>query len=407
MSGQQVQHFSINEIIFREGDTADCAYLIERGRLLIYLEHEGSEVPLRILGDGEVFGEMALIDNSTRSASCRALSDGKLVVVTKEQLLDRVQVADPVVRLLMKVLFERLRSHNDLLRGKSSPIAQKEIDLLDIDKKEALDRIGLENRIATGLDDDEFVPFYQPIYDLHTGEMKGCECLIRWIGKDGTVVSPAVFMDVMEASSLILRTGQIIIEKCLRDLPTLRATFKDASNFFVSINVSGRQFAHPDFIQNLEAARARNNIPANHIKLELTERVMMEGPHALITLKQCRDIGYQLAIDDFGTGFSSLQYLAEMPLTDLKIDRSFVIKMLEDAKSLSIIKSLIYMADLLGLKLIAEGIETAKERDLLRSLNVQMGQGWLFSKALPLAEITKLSPQVSMVAPQTPEKKMP
>lgn len=399
MSGQQVQHFTINEIIFREGDSADCAYLIEKGRLLIYLEHDGSEVPLRILGGGEVFGEMALIDNSTRSASCRALSDGKLVVVTKEQLLDRVQMADPVVRLLMKVLFERLRSHNDLLRGKSSPTIQKEIDLLDVDKKEALDRIGLENRIATGLDDDEFVPFYQPIYDLQTGEMKGCESLIRWISKDGVVVSPAVFMDVMEASSLILRTGQIIIEKCLKDLPTLRAVYKNVDNFFISINVGGRQFADPSFISDLEGCRAKHNVPAHHIKLELTERVMMEGPHALITLKKCRDLGYQLAIDDFGTGFSSLQYLAEMPLTDLKVDRSFVIKMLQDNKSLSIIKSLIYMADLLGLRLIAEGIETKEERDLLRNLKVQMGQGWLFSKALPLADFIKLAPSVQMTEP--------
>jgi sensor c-di-GMP phosphodiesterase-like protein len=101
-------------------------------------------------------------------------------------------------------------------------------------------------------------------------------------------------------------------------------------------------------------------------------------------------------VDDFGTGFSSLQYLAQMPLTDLKIDRSFVVGILDDAKSLSIIKSLIYMADLLGLRLIAEGIETPAQRDLLRQLKVQMGQGWLFSKALPGEEFLKLAAKVEI-----------
>lgn len=395
MRGHQVQYFKTNDIIFREGDTADCAYLIERGRLLIYLENDQSEVPVRIIGEGEVFGEMALIDNSLRSASCRALSEGQLIVVTKAQLLDRVHAADPVVRLLMRVLFERLRSHNDRLRGKTSA-AENEVNLLDAEKKAALDRIGLESRIATGLDDDEFVPFYQPIYDLNTGEMKGCEALIRWISKDGIIVSPVMFMDVMEESSLILRTGEMIIEKCMKDLTSLRSSFSEVDSFFVSINVSGRQFAELRFLDILEECRARHQVDPRNIKLELTERVMMEGPHALYTLQQCRDLGYQLAIDDFGTGFSSLQYLAQMPLTDLKIDRSFVIKMLDDAKSLSIIKSLIYMADLLGLRLIAEGIETVEQRDLLRGLNVEMGQGWLFAKALPLSQFIALAPKITM-----------
>jgi EAL domain-containing protein (putative c-di-GMP-specific phosphodiesterase class I) len=395
MSGQQVQHFKANEMIFREADAADCAFLIERGHVRVFLDNEGEEIELRVLGEGEVFGEMALIDNSLRSASCRALTDCHLIVVTKSQLLERVQSADPVVRLLMRVLFERLRSHNDLLRGKPASTLHK-TDPLDLEKRAALERIGLENRIATGLDENEFLPFYQPIYDLETGEIKGCEALLRWLSKEHGVVPPGVFMDIMEGSTLILRAGQNMIAACMRDLALMRTTFSHAKEFFISINVSGRQFADPGFLSVLEQCRSQYQVNSNHIKLELTERVMMEGPHALINLKKCRDLGYQIAVDDFGTGFSSLQYLAQMPLTDLKIDRSFVVGILDDAKSLSIIKSLIYMADLLGLRLIAEGIETPAQRDLLRQLKVQMGQGWLFSKALPGEEFLKLAAKVEI-----------
>ena len=297
----------------------------------------------------------------------------------------------------MRVLMERLRSQNDRLRSsnKGAVTVPVNMDPLALEKTEAVRRIGLENRIAAALDNDEFVPYYQPIYDLSTGEMKGCEALIRWIAKDNDIIPPSVFMDVIEESTLILRAGRVIIEKCSRDLPRMQAKFASTTDFFVSVNVSGRQFVDPTLLSHLEACREKARVPARQIKLELTERVMMEGPQALLMLQNCRKLGYQLAIDDFGTGFSSLQYLAQMPLTDLKIDRSFVSRMLEDKKSLSIIRSLIHLADLLGLKLIAEGIENPEQYAMLHGLKVQMGQGYLFSKAIPLEDFLKLPARYS------------
>jgi len=385
------RRFQAGELIFAEGDLGDCAYLIEVGRVLIFLAQENQEVSLRVLGEGEVLGEMSLIDSSPRSASCRALSDCKLILVTKEQLVDRVQEADPIIRLLMQVLLERLRSQNDLLRGKvSAPLQLVGLDPFAVHKKEALLRIGLEHRISEALIADEFLPYYQPIYDLTTGLIVGCEALMRWISKDNGLVSPAVFMDVMEDSSLILIAGKMMIEKSLNDLIQISAAFPDVPDFFVSINVSGRQFTHIHFIEELEAIRKSVNLPAARIKLELTERIMTEGTKALNTLKECRNLGYQLAIDDFGTGFSSLQYLAQMPLTDLKIDRSFVSKMLSDSKAMSIIQSLIFLAYRLGLHLIAEGVETAEELACLKSLNIDMAQGFLLSRPVPLAALLSL-----------------
>lgn len=380
------------QVIFSAGEVGDCAYLIERGSVLIYLTKDGAEVPLKVIGEGEVFGEMSIIDGSARSASCRTLTDTVLVVVTRDQLLDRINAADPVVRLLMRALLERLRWRNESLMGNSVQSLPHD-DALEKEKREALKRIELENRIANALKNNEFIPWYQPIYDLKTQEIKGCEALVRWISADGDIIPPMLFIDILEQSTLVLRSGRQIIEKCLGDLHELMSVSANPREFFVSINISGRQFIDPDFTRHLETERKRLSLPAHQIKLELTERVMLGGPEALGMLQKCRQLGYQLAIDDFGTGFSSLQYLATMPLTDLKIDRSFVMKMLKHDKSLSIVKSLIHMGRLLGMKLIAEGIETKEELALLRRLGVQMGQGYLFSKAVPLNEFKQLGNQ--------------
>ena len=397
MSDHLNRRLKPDEIIFSEGDVGDCAYLIEQGRVYCFIEKDGIEIPLRTLGKGEVFGEMSLIDGSPRSATCRSVGDGHLLIVTKTQLMDRISAADPVVRLLMQALLERLRSQNQRLRG-TLQVGPIELDSLAKEKKEALDRIELENRIASALDEDEFGPFYQPIYDLETGEVAGCEALMRWIGKDKKVISPVVFMDVMENSSLIVRAGQMIMEKATRDLPKMRKQFSGTDKFFVSVNVSGRQFMEADFIGDLERARQAAKVDAAHVKLELTERIMTEGTVAINALKKCRSLGYQLAIDDFGTGFSSLQYLAQMPITHLKIDRSFVMSLFNDDKSLLIVKSLIHMAGILGLDLIAEGIETKEQLALLKSLGVGMAQGFLFSKPIPLHDFLKLAPRLSVSA---------
>jgi diguanylate cyclase len=119
MLGKQIRDYGENEIILREGEEGDWAYLIENGQVLVYVVKDGVEVPLKILGKGEIFGEMSMIDNSVRSASCRTLTEVRLVTVTQEQLLDRIQAADPVVRLLMRAFLDRLREQNDGIRGKS------------------------------------------------------------------------------------------------------------------------------------------------------------------------------------------------------------------------------------------------------------------------------------------------
>jgi EAL domain-containing protein (putative c-di-GMP-specific phosphodiesterase class I) len=392
MAANQNRIYRENEMIFREGESGDCAYLIESGQVLVFLVKDGVEAPLKTLGPGEIFGEMSMIDNSLRSASCRAVTEVSLVTVTQVQLTDRLQSPDPIVRLMMRAFMERLREQNNSGRGVIAllrPAAETAAD--EVEKKKALERLSLENKITAALEADQFVPFYQPIHDLRSGAIVGCEALIRWITTEGKVVSPAVFIDVLEESSMILKVGKRIIEKCLSDLKQLNQDLLLPNNFFVSINVSGRQFADPDFVDHLETTRAQYGVFASQVKLEVTERIMTEGTAAISTLQKCSDLGYKIAIDDFGTGFSSLQYLASMPLNDLKVDRSFVVQMTTHEKPLSIVKTLIFLANLLNLGLIAEGVETAEQRNLLRMLGVQMGQGYLFAKPMPYSEFVALA----------------
>lgn len=390
MMAKQIKTFAENTLIFKEGEAGDCAYLIENGRVLVYLMKNGVEVPLKVLGKGDIFGEMSMIDSSLRSASCRAITSVRLVTVTQDQLVDRIQSADPIVRLLMRALMDRLRIQNDAIRGIAISSASMSSEKDEQEKQEAIERISLENRIAVGLENNEFLPFYQPIYDLEFETVKGCEALIRWVTPDGQTVSPGMFIDVLEESSLIIDVGRMMIEKCANDLVRMRETIALSDEFFVSVNVSGKQFADPDFVDHLESVREKTGISPGQLKLEVTERIMTEGPQAIATLQKCRTLGYKIAIDDFGTGFSSLQYLASMPLHDLKVDRSFVQQMMTHEKSRSIVKTLIYLARSLNLNLIAEGIETPAQLALLRKLGVQMGQGFLFAKAIPFQDFIHL-----------------
>lgn len=386
-----------DQIIFSEGDAGDCAYIIEKGRVLVFLSKDQDEIPLNILGEGEIFGEMALIDNENRSASVRALEDVRLAIVTKQQVLERISTADKVVQLLMRVLLKRLRlKNNALYESKASDVKITESSAEDNGTQSALDQIKLENQIFQAFQNKEFELFYQPIVNLKNKQITGCEALLRWNSPLHGLVSPNLFIDIIENSSMVIPIGHWIINQALKDLRViqdqLRLNKKDkmAENFMMSINISGRQFTHSDFVNNLEDLREKNDVQTNNIKLEMTERIMMDGAIALEALNQCRNQGYAISIDDFGTGFSSLQYLTQMPISFIKIDRCFVMKLLSDPKSKAVVSSIIHLAHAMDIEVIAEGIENNEEALVLETLGAHLGQGYLFSRPVDLGRFLKL-----------------
>lgn len=386
-----------DQIVFQEGDPGDCAYIIEKGRVLVYLTKDQEEIPLNILGQGEIFGEMALIDNQTRSASVRALEDVRLAIVTKQQVLERVSTADKVVQLLMRVLLKRLRrrNHQAVMGDIPDPETDNTDSALD-GTQNALAQIKLENQIFQAFQNKEFELFYQPIVNLKNKQISGCEALLRWNSPQHGMVSPNLFIDVIENSSMVIPIGHWIINQALKDLRTIQDQLsqnkknKLADDFMMSINISGRQFTHSDFVNDLEDLREKHNLHTKNIKLEMTERIMMDGAIAIEALNQCRNQGYAISIDDFGTGFSSLQYLTQMPISFLKIDRSFVTKIITDPKSKAVVSSIIHLARAMDIEIIAEGIENHEESLVLETLGARYGQGYLFSKPVDMGRFLKL-----------------
>lgn len=377
-------NIKLNEIIFKQGEKASSAYLIESGQVEIYYTNKNDiDTHLTVLGQGELFGEMALIDANVRSASAKARTDVVLHEIQKEQLLEKINSSSSIVQLIVKILMERLRRQNRIEGGDETiftPANQKHDD--------ALEKIKFENEIFEAFKCKEFVMFHQPILDLKTNKIVGSEALIRWQSPKNGMVSPGKFIDILENSSMIVPVGYWIFEQCFEDYKKIQKIY--TGHFSISINVSGRQFLHHEFIDNIKLLVAKHKINPKNFKIEIIERVMMESAVLTDILKQLQVIGFEISLDDFGTGFSSLQYLADMPIDYLKIDRSFVVNLFNDAKTLAVVKSILFLAKQLNLKVITEGLETAEEVKLMAELGSDYGQGFLFSKPVDLDSFLKL-----------------
>lgn len=373
-------------VLFKQGETGDCAYVVESGKVLVYLEIDQKVVPVAQIKKGEIFGEMSLIDSLPRSASVKAVEDTVLNVVTRDQLIERFHGSDQLVQLLLKVMMNRVRKNNSSLSQATQGIDDGASQ--DDAMKDGFENLKFENRLLEALNNHEFEMFYQPIVNMQSNSVVGCEALIRW--KDPVIgyIQPDKFIDFLENSSLMVSVGNWIFERCFQDFHVIKTVFGD--DFIMSINVSGRQFTHPDFLLDLERFTWKHKVSPKNIKLEVTERVMMNGVVAIEILNQCKNKGFHISIDDFGTGYSSLQYLSQMPVSYLKIDKSFVSKINDDPKVMAVIKSIVFMAQALGMDIIAEGVETVDERETLLQLGAYFAQGWLYSKALPMELFIKL-----------------
>lgn len=396
-------YFQPGELIFAAGEEGHHAYIIESGQVDIFVTTTGKDVSFKTLAKGDVFGEMAVIDASSRSASARALTETCCVVISREQISDRIEASDPVVKLLVSRLLDHIRSLN-------TGVSQAEMSTSDLPNSSVtssppilphqpvLEKMRLESELLDAIATNAFVPHYQPLVDLETEEILGFEFLIRWKSPTRGWVSPGLFIDTAEETSLILPIGRWVIENACADLHRFNQALNDSSipfgkprpPLFISVNVSARQFQAPQFNEELLETLQRYQIPHSQIKLEVTERVLMEGASAINIIQQCRQHGFHLALDDFGTGFSSLTYLAKFEIDSLKIDQYFVRQMLTHPRTLALMKHILAMTRDLGMVSVAEGVETQEEFDILRRLGCQIGQGYLFGKPLPFESAKNL-----------------
>jgi len=244
----------------------------------------------------------------------------------------------------------------------------------------------LEQDLQPALETGQFELFYQPQVCCENGEVDGVEALIRWNHPELGLVPPCEFIAVAEKCGFIQAIGTWVMGQACRDCVQLRKTH---GSLRVAVNISAHQFNIDDFVQSVFSALSESGLPAYCLELEVTESVVMHDIAAVVEkLRLLRDGGVTIAIDDFGTGYSSLQYLVELPLDVIKIDKSFVDRIAGAAQGPMLANTILKMAQELGLKTVAEGVESEAQKDQLRQLDCDYIQGYYYSKPAPVSELT-------------------
>lgn len=252
----------------------------------------------------------------------------------------------------------------------------------------ASELLRLENELREALDREEFFLLYQPLVDLFSMQIIGLEALVRWQHPEEGVIPPDRFIEMMETNGMIIELGTQVIAQACRDLTKLE-NYSPA--FSIAINLSPRQLHDDDLVKTLQKQLRANQIDPRRLKIEITENSLIEDADENIEiLNELKEMGLTLSIDDFGTGYSSLSYLKMLPVDELKVDRRFISDITVDRDDREITAAVIAMAHNLQLKVVAEGIEDAHQLDFLRRNHCDIGQGYLFSKPVPLATIQKM-----------------
>ena len=252
--------------------------------------------------------------------------------------------------------------------------------------KEAERRHVLENALRRAISGDEFELHYQPIVHAESLMPVGCEALIRWHSSELGYIMPNDFIPLAEEVGLIDEIGAWVIQQACAQGAQLPAGISD--DFFISINISSYQFQTGTLISNIKNALMINAQPPSRIVFEITERLMVnENESVCLQLQQLKELGIGLSIDDFGTGYSSLSYLHKYPISTLKIDRAFIQEVEQDPKIQALVKAIIAMSESLGLKTVAEGIETQGQAEFLAANHCHCIQGFLYGKPIPFEQL--------------------
>lgn len=249
-------------------------------------------------------------------------------------------------------------------------------------------RLDLEARIIPALDRGEFSVHYQPLLDMRTRRVIGCEALLRWTPQGGSSISPSEFIPIAEHSGLIIPLGDWVLEQACSDMARWRSEGLNLE--MLAVNLSTKQLALEDIAERVDRALRKANLDPRHLELEITESALAGDVEAtVLKLHQLKRLGVHLAIDDFGTGYSSLTYLKRFPVDKLKIDQGFVRGIPGDSRDGEIVTAITAMAQAMRLKVLAEGIERREQMEFLTRVGCHNGQGYLFSPALPASEFAE------------------
>jgi diguanylate cyclase (GGDEF)-like protein len=254
------------------------------------------------------------------------------------------------------------------------------------------ERLRIERDLRHAMERRELAVHYQPIISLRTGQIAGFEALLRWFHPIDGLISAALLIPIAEESGLIVQIGAWVLDEACRTMAEWRRQLPPGSTLSVAVNVSARQFLNGELLEVIRTALRVHQLPANALRIEITESMLLDTSDATtVVLGELRRMGLGLSIDDFGTGYSSLAYLQRYPVDCVKIDRAFVAPLAdEDSPDESLVAAIIAMGGALGMKTVAEGIETDCQRRKLTDLGCTFGQGWLFAKAMSADDASAL-----------------
>ena len=343
----------------------------------------GAPTILGQLGPGMLLGEMAVIDNSPRTATARALTDCTLTPIDRRQFAERLAAADPVVRALMMSQLTRYRSALATLTGDAAPGVEPPDATIRPDAG-AFDKIRLESELRAALDRGELEVRLQPIEEIVSGQIAGYEALVRWHHPERGWVSPAEFIRLAEETSLILPVGDYVLARVCEMLAEFRRRGVKPLPF-IALNVSARQLDDAKLVERMLDELRKHALTPSCLKIEITESLVLDNARVADVLTQCHAAGMHVALDDFGTGYSNLGPLLTLDFDQIKLDQSFV-RALDRPRGVALVGVIVAMARALDCNLVAEGVEKREQREILHHLGCRYAQGWLVGKPQTLAE---------------------
>jgi EAL domain-containing protein (putative c-di-GMP-specific phosphodiesterase class I) len=259
----------------------------------------------------------------------------------------------------------------------------------------AVSRFALVQELRQAFNAGDLVMHYQPLVDLTTSEVVGFEALMRWHHPERGWVPPNVFIKLAEQSDLILELGKFALRESIREASTWAPEDSTASRPYVTVNLSAHQFLDPDLVGTIKNLLRESSLPPAYLILEITESVaLIDIAETLTVLDHLGALGVGIALDDFGTGFSSLSYLARLSPRIIKIDQSFIRPVHESTRNDTLLETIISLGQKLNMTMLAEGIETEQQFSRLRRLGCELGQGFLFSAAVPNDQVEAMVGQV-------------
>ncbi len=250
-----------------------------------------------------------------------------------------------------------------------------------------MESLAIEQALHEALKKEKLSVFYQPQVDLNTGEVCGFEALIRWYDDERGNIPPDQFIPMAETTGFITAIGEWVLSRACSDIQQLRLAH--GKDYRIAVNVSPRQFEHPNFVGTVRAALKSSGLPQKALELEITEGLLVSDSELVVSkLNALSQLGVLLAIDDFGTGYSSLAYVSKYPVDCIKIDRSFM--SLQDKANVAIVSAISAIADGLSLEVVAEGIETAEQLDFVSKRGCHVIQGYYFSPAVGIDHLDEV-----------------